>query len=1272
MKGLPLRLPRVSPRLVAAIAMGLALGLVLAVAGPLLSIGAEHPLQPVSTRVALVMLVLWGAGLWAARRSLLGPVLGVLCLLIAQGGPQFAWADQRPLRPPWARALLIGLIVLGYLAWLGWRAWRRDGREHDMRQLLGAMRRLLWPTPDEAKPERMQGALALRLQEAQRQWRHLHARGGWRGRLEAWRARKTLPWYLVLGVEGAGKSSLLAASSLRLLRCQDATSAAREGADCVCWLGERAIFVESAGASACTSSSEQPGVDSGATGAPPTGQALAQEGEDEAARPSVRALPVGDGAGSSSSEAQAQWAALLQALRGRGADLALHGVVLAVDVPLLLQGIPERLAQSALIARRQLLQVRAALGMQLPVHLVLTKADSLPGFEQYFGALDAHARRREQHGLWGFVMPDSAVGPVEAQPGTRLGEEFDLLHLRLEQLLPACLEQELSLQGRCRMYELPHAYAELATRLRGWIDTVFAPWPEASAAPPQGAPTRRSASRAAPSLRGVFLESCTSCGSEPPFPSEPGRFVSGILPTVLAADASSGTALAPGQARRRLRGGIAIAASLLLAAVAGQVLYGSYERTREQLAGLLRQTGELRARATAAMRLQPGTPGWEGVLRGSQDLLEQSRAVRAAWPLGAAALRPVRGEARAVALRLQTAMLAPRLASAMREQIEQSMQRGDSIGAFAALRGYLMLHEPAHYDASVVLAWARAHAPDDLVERALRQPAGVLQDPTPVDQALVQRAREWLLRHGRAQRLWSIVREQLPEKLEPPEYSLAAWQGTRGERPFRLASGQPLTRGVPGWFRPQAWQGVVEPRLAQWAAAAGAVDRMVLGDGAGVASDEVLREELRHAYWLEYARHWSAFLGDIRPRPMPGVEAELEYLQSMASENSDLLDLARQVWVELKPLRDAGIGASDPVAARLLQLQPLGAADADPGAVQRLRGWLDDYYTAASVAASAIRAGKPPGPEFEQAGARLEALAGKLPAPIGPVVQALGADAATALLGASGAVAQGQAARIYAGIADAFQEQVAQVCARTLANRFPLRRDGADADLEDFRAFFAPGGAADSYFRTYLQPWVDTSRRPWRYRANAPADAPAAPANGGSADSAQATASGPVARELLDLLRKRGPDPEAFARIAQVRNALWRNGSGPQWDFDISVPELDSQWAMLRLSVDGRDMRYAHGPVLPWPAAWPAKQPGSGHARLRLEGLDAGDALEFSAQGPWAWMHLLAKGRRMGASPAGGVDLVYGPAGRRAVLHVGGPEPNPWKPGLLEGLQCPR
>ena len=149
--------------------------------------------------------------------------------------------------------------------------------------------------------------------------------------------------------------------------------------------------------------------------------------------------------------------------------------------------------------------------------------------------------------------------------------------------------------------------------------------------------------------------------------------------------------------------------------------------------------------------------------------------------------------------------------------------------------------------------------------------------------------------------------------------------------------------------------------------------------------------------------------------------------------------------------------------------------------------------------------------------------------------------------------------------------QCAQEPPATLGNRFPLRRDGADADLEDFRAFFAPGGAADSYFRSVLQPWVDTSRRPWRYRSAPAAEAPeASPGPASSGESSPAT--GPVARELLDLLRKRGPDPEAFARVAQVRKALWRNGAGPQWDFDLIE-------AALRAAIERFEPRILAGSV---------------------------------------------------------------------------------------------
>ncbi len=1269
MKGLPTQLPRPAPRMIVALVAGLALAVALGVAGPLLSVGNDHPLAPGATRAVLVVLVVWASCLWGARRSLLGPSLGLGCLLIAQGGGAFAWAGHRPLRPYGLRLLLIGLILVAYLAWLGWRAWRDDTRAHELRKLLGALRALMRPAPVEQGPARMHGALARHLQAVQGHWRQLHARAGWRGRLDAWRSRRTLPWYLVLGARGCGKSSVLATSNLRLLRGESAQGLEAQALGLSCWIGEGAIFVESSGVAPDAACLDDPGLEAEGAHPPDESPAPARPGAGLRGLPVPRS-PADEGVGPDGApEAEEhRWGALLQGLRGRGGMPALHGLVLVVDIPLLLQGGPEALAQSALCARRHLLQLRAALGVALPVHLVLTKADALPGFEDFFAALDAHARQRDPQGLWGFVVSGSG------DPGAALREELELLRRRLEQWLPACLEQEFSLQARCRMYELPHAYAEFATRLRAWVETVFAPWPEL---PPSGAPgplPLAGASAAAPGLHGVFLGSCTSCTSVPPLPCGPGRFVAGILQAVLATDVASGLAQATGRARRRRRRVLAAAASLLVAAMAWRILQVSQVQTRQQLQALRRHVGGLQALMATAVRQPSQAQSWEAALRGTQDLHDAFRTMRSARPLGAPALHPVREATRMLAMRLQTSLLLPRLGSLLREHLQQAMQQGDVSEVFTTLRSYLLLHDPEHFEAPVLLSWARRHGAPEPIQRALEHPAGRLQDPTALDSKLVQRAREWLLRRGRPQRLWTITRERMPAKLEPPEYSLALWQGQRAERPFRLASGRPLTRGVPGWFRSQAWDRVVAQRLPAWAAQAGAVDRWVLGDAAGMASDEVLTGELRHAYWREYARHWSAFLGDIRPQPMPGVEPELQYLQAMASESSPLLDLVSQAWQELQPLRAAQAAASDPVAARLLELQALAPGEADPAALQRLRGWLDDYYTATSVAASALRAGRPPGAELEQASAKLQATSATLPAPVGPIVRGLADDAMTNLRGAAGAIAQGQAARMHARIVDAFQEQVAQPCARTLGNRFPLRRDGADADLEDFRAFFAPGGAADSFFRGYLQPWVDTGRRPWRYRSDVASEEPgsAQASDDPGSSSQRPPTTGPVARELLDMLRKRGPDPEAFARVAQVRSALWRNGAGPLWNFDLSIPVLDTRWAMLHLDLDGVSMRYAHGPVLAWHASWPPQHPESGHARLRFEGLEAGDGAELDAQGPWAWMHLLAQGRRLGAASGGGLDLAYGLSGRRAVLHLAGPEPNPWKAGLLEGLQCPR
>lgn len=593
---------------------------------------------------------------------------------------------------------------------------------------------------------------------------------------------------------------------------------------------------------------------------------------------------------------------------------------------------------------------------------------------------------------------------------------------------------------------------------------------------------------------------------------------------------------------------------------------------------------------------------------------------------------------------------------------------------------YLMLHDPRRYDARRLHAWALRHDAGDDVVQALDHPAGIWQEPSPADAELVRHARAWLLRCSRGQRLWYLVRTSLSREQEPPSFNLAALQAGQAQRSFELASGRPADAGVPGWYTERAWRELLAPRLPELAARAAADDDWLLGESpnpsaaadatassaagatTSTTSPDTLAEELRHAYWLDYARHWSAFLGDIRPTSMPGLEQQLQLARAMASRDSPLVELTRKVWQQLRPLQASDTAQGDPVAKGLLALRPFGDEGADGQPAQGLLEALQAFASAAGLAATETAAGQVDAGAMEQARARLVAQAGALPAPLGGVLSGVADDTAQRVLGAGRGLARKQAEQVFARLRGAFEEQVAAPCARNLAGHFPLSRQGPDANLDDFVGFFGPGGSAQRYFDNDLKLWVDSSRRPWRYRP-APPQAGGAPADGLSPQATQ---------ELVRMLAERGPDPDAFARIARVRSALWRqDGVAPSWNFDVSVPSMDSSLTMLRLQVDGQVMRYAHGPVQAWAARWPGPQPAAG-ARLRLEPADGSVPIELSAQGPWAWMHVLAAGRRRPAGVAGGADLEFGPAQHPVVLHLGGAEPNPWNPGVLEGFTCPR
>ncbi|MBA5770716.1 hypothetical protein H3285_30195, partial [Escherichia coli] len=64
----------------------------------------------------------------------------------------------------------------------------------------------------------------------------------------------------------------------------------------------------------------------------------------------------------------------------------LNGAMLTISVADLLGASETERTQHAMVLRKRLLELRAQLGIRFPVYLLVTKADLLAGFAEYFGA----------------------------------------------------------------------------------------------------------------------------------------------------------------------------------------------------------------------------------------------------------------------------------------------------------------------------------------------------------------------------------------------------------------------------------------------------------------------------------------------------------------------------------------------------------------------------------------------------------------------------------------------------------------------------------------------------------------------------------------------------------------------------------------------------------------------------------------------------------------------------------------------------------------------
>lgn len=1180
-------------------------------------------------------------------------IIGLLALslVIWIVGPLIAIGTLRPLESVWSRLILIGLIV-GIYALV-----KVIGAIRAKKANQAVVNQLLAPAPKgaEAAPEApevkllrerfekgMETLKNARFEAHKGVWAGMKARAGKRYLYE-------LPWYIIIGAPGSGKTTALLNSGLRFPLAAPGTGVqglpgVAGTRNCDWWFTDQAVLLDTAG------------------------RYTTQDSDHQAD--------------------QTAWNGFLGLLKRARPRQPVNGVLVTVSVPdLLTKSAAERQAQAAAV-RTRLQELHEQLGVRFPIYLMVTKCDLMSGFMDTLGELDRDSRATP----WGFTFKLDAQQHSDA---SGFLPEFDALEKRLTDGLIDRLQLEHDPARRARIYAFPQQFGGLRNVLKSFVDDVFSP----------------SQFEANPLIRGVYFISGTQEGTPldrmlgsiarsyrlertvlpPNKASGKAFFLERLLNEVVFAESELGGTNLKWERRRGL---MALAGYATIGVLATALLiawgvsffnnraYVNAVSQREQAVRALLQTTPNRA-SSDILVLMPA-------LKATRDLAvgDSERAVP--WSLGFGLYqgRKLDSASRQAYERMLVDALLPRIALRVEDQVKTSIDNPEL--QYEALKAYVMLHDPQHFDPKALKSYFMAdwdqNLPRSVTTEQRAEINGYLDDllaqgpavsPLPEDRQLVDSTRARLVAIPLAQRVYYRLKQQgVGEDI--PEFTVAKSAGNSAALVFMRASGAPLTKGVPGLFTFDGYHKGFQPQVDQATKQLSEEETWVLGVQDSARSQSLrdptalrrLTDDVRQIYLTEYATIWEGFIADIRMLPSDSLPKAVQMARVLSSPESPLKPLLTALSHEttlslseskslIDKAQDKAESTLDKSRAEIAKLfgdKPAPTAVADgrriesivddrflalrqmvtspdgksPAPIDGTLGLINEVYTLLTATETAVQGGNVPPPS--DVPNKIKAEAARLPEPIRSLLNTLSVSGTSAALDAT-----------RANLGQAIKSQIGEFCQQAISGRYPFARGSSrDVTQDDFARMFAPGGLMDSFFQQQLARFVDTSTRPWSFRKLEGAT--------------MGTDSGTLAQ---------------FQRAAAIRDTFFRaGGNQPGLRLDFRPFEMDATITQFTLDVDGQLVKYAHGPQIPASVQWPGPR-GSSLVRVSLAPPGAGDNA-IVTEGPWALFRLFD---RMALSPAGAPErfnVAFNVGGRKATFTVTSSSvQNPFRLPELSSFSCP-